>query len=148
MDWATFAIAALGLLTTLLAPLVQNWMTARRERAAWRRDRQTDAFADAMTYAQTLETMLERVTDPYATRQSKPDLAHKDLITSRMRMFAPDVVFDAWREIRRIEDNFYWNISEDGHSFDGAVPDDYPDVAQLRAAVQHFYGATRKIIGS
>jgi len=153
MNWATFAIAALGLMTTLSAPLLQNWMTARRERAAWRRDRETAVYTDAMAYAQTLEMMLEQVTDPDASGQPRPELAHVDLITARMRMFAPDPVFDAWKALLRTEEGFSWNISEEfpalGTEYYGeAVPGDHRDVVRLRAAVHQFYDMTCKVIRS
>jgi hypothetical protein len=152
VNWGTIAIAALGLLTTLTAPLLQNWVTARRERATWRRDKATAVYTDAMTYAQTLETMIERVTDPYARSQSRPELTHADLITARMRMFAPASVFDAWKALLRTEEAFKWNIQQDfpalGTQYGEAVPADHKDVQQLRTDVHRLYDVMHKVIGS
>ncbi|MGY1640053.1 hypothetical protein ACI782_02835 [Geodermatophilus sp. SYSU D00703] len=152
MNWGTIAIAALGLLTTLTAPLLQNWVAAKRERATWRRDKATAAYTDAMAYVQTLETMLERVTDPYATAQTRPELAHVDLITAQMRMFAPGPVFDAWKALLRTEEVLRWNIEQEfpglGHYQGEAVPDDHKDVVQLRTDIHRFYDVVRKVIGS
>jgi hypothetical protein len=146
----TLAIAALGLLTTLTAPLLQSWVAARRERASWRRDKATAAYSDAMAYAQTLETLLERITDPFASSTKYPELTHVDVITARMRMFAPDPVFDAWKGLLRSEDVLRWNIEQEfpalGTEYGESVPNDHKDVVNLRADVQTFYDVVRKII--
>jgi hypothetical protein len=152
VNGGTIAIAALGLLTTLTAPLLQNWVAARRERASWRRDKATAVYTDAMAYAQTLETLLERITDPDARRPSQPELTHVDLITARMRMFAPASVFDAWKALLRTEEVLRWNIEQDfpalGTEYGEAVPADHKDVEQMRADIRRFYDVMRKVIGS
>ncbi|WP_456600664.1 hypothetical protein [Blastococcus sp. SYSU DS0616] len=148
----TLAIAALGLLTTLTSPLLQSWVASRRERAAWRRDKATAIYTDAMAHAQTLETLLERITDPYPSTSAFPELTHVDLITARMRMFAPAPVFAAWKTLLRTEEVLRWNIEQDfpalGTEYGEAVPADHTDVLKLRTDVESFYEVMRKAIGS
>jgi hypothetical protein len=150
----TIVIGAIGLVTTLLAPLLTTWMTARREKFTWRRDKQTSVYVEAMAYAQTLESRVERVTDPDASWQPRPELTHVDLITARLRMFAPRNVFNAWKSLLHTEEAFVWNI---GNEFPAlgtkygqgeAVPRDHRDVVRLKADIDQFYDVMTKILGS
>jgi hypothetical protein len=152
MYWTTIWIATLGLLTTMSAPLVQYWMTARRERAVWTRARQAEAYADALLYAQALEKMLEPLTATDVGWQPGQYSLPLELITAHMRMFAADTVLDSWKALLRHEEVFRWNTSQDfpalGVEPGEAVARDHPDVMRLRAQIQDFYAVIRRVIGT
>jgi hypothetical protein len=147
----TVIIAAIGLMTTASSPLLQTWLTARNAKTAWRRDALAKVYADALTHAQSLESLIERVTDPYGSHGKRADVPHVDLIAARLHLHAPQAVLDAWRELRQREDQLRFELEENypglGHS-DDAVPADSPEVLSLTAAINSFFGVVRRSIGS
>lgn len=146
---ATIIVAVVGLITTAAAPLLQTQLESRKERASWQRDQRSEVYADALVYAQHLESSLQRLVEPMTSPSAKPmEVAHADIITARMRLLATSKVFDAWLEFRQFEDGFWWTVREDypalGYedSFDG-LPTDYGDLMKLRQKLTAFYLATR-----
>jgi hypothetical protein len=143
-------IAIAGIVGTAAAPWGQSLLNARHERKSWRRDQRSTVYADALGYAQRIESMLEGMIDPLTT-PSRPrlEVTHADLITARMRLVATTEAFESWQALREREDIFWWNIGEnypglgqDG-SFDG-LPNDDEDVVILRQKLTTFYAATRQ----
>jgi len=137
MDWTTLLVAVAGLLATLAAPPIQTWLAARNERTAWRRDAQVAVYADALSYVEVLSVSVERLTDLYRDiRWTRPQVPHRDLITSRMRLLAPRDTFDKWKTLITQEDIFDFNVNEN-YSDDPrwALPDDDADLVKLRSAI-------------
>src|SRR5687767_10962604 len=96
----TVIIAAIGLVTTAASPLLQTGLTARNAKVAWRRDAVAKGYAVAVSRAQSLESVIERVTDPYGSHRKWADVPHVDLISARLRLHAPEAVLAAWQELR------------------------------------------------
>ena len=147
----TVIIAAIGLLTTASSPLLQTWLTARNTKKAWRREALANVYADALAHAQSLESLIERVTDPYGSHGKRADVPHVDLIAARLRLHAPQRVLDAWQELRLREDALMWDLSENypaiGHGGDEMRSDD-PGVLRLTATIDDFVSVVRKSIGT
>jgi|tagenome__1003787_1003787.scaffolds.fasta_scaffold20397666_1 hypothetical protein len=147
----TVVIAGIGLVTTASSPLLQSWLTARNAEAAWRRDALAGVYADALAHAQSLESLIERVTDPYGSHAKRAEVPHVDLIAARLRLHAPQAVLAAWQEVRLREDQLRWNLQENYPGLglgDDAVPADAPEVLKLTAAINIFFNVVRKSIGS
>ena len=147
----TVIIAAIGLLTTAASPLLQTWLTARNARAAWRRDALAKVYADALAHALSLESLIERITDPFGSHRKSADVPHVDLIAARLRLHAPETVLAAWQDLRLREDHLRFDLEENypglGHTTD-AVPADSSEVLDLMAAINNFLSLVRRSIGS
>jgi hypothetical protein len=143
-------IAIAGIAGTAAAPWGQSLLSARHERKSWRRDQRAAVYADALAYAQRIESMLEGMVDPMTT-PSRPrlEVAHSDLITARMRLVATADAFEAWKAMREGEDIFRWMISENypglgqDDPFEG-LPNEDEDLVMLRQRLTKFYEATRR----
>ncbi|WP_369256956.1 hypothetical protein [Geodermatophilus amargosae] len=147
----TVIIAAIGLVTTAASPLLQTALTARNAKVAWRRDALAKVYADALAHAQSLESLIERVTDPYGSHRKWADVPHVDLISARLRLHAPEAVLVAWQELRLREDQLRFDLDENypglGQTSD-AVPADSSELLNLTAAINSFVGVVRDSIGS
>ena len=143
-------IAIAGIAGTAAAPWGQSLLEARRERKAWQRDQRSAVYADALAYAQRIESMLEGMVDPMTTRSGpRLEVTHSDLITARMRLVATTEVFEAWKALREQEDIFGWMIGENypglghGDPWEG-LPRDDEDLVTLQQRITTFYEATRR----
>ncbi|MGY1855395.1 hypothetical protein [Modestobacter sp. SYSU DS0290] len=150
----TVIVAVLGLITTATAPALTGWFSSKRERVAWRRGHQSQAYGDAMAYAEVVQKRLDLVTDPYPSRRTWPETEHIDLITARLRLFGDPPVVRAWLALIRREEIFDFEMGENfGHLLvsDGAtgeaVPTDEPTVVALQAALRAFRDAAAAGIG-
>jgi hypothetical protein len=134
-----------------LQTLLTARLTARNAKAAWRMDTRAKVYADALAHAQSLESLIERVTDPYGSYSKRADVPHVDLIAARLRLHAPQAVLDAWGDLRLREEQLRFDLEENYPGFphtDDAVPADDPVVQNLTAAINSFVGVVRKSIDS
>jgi type II secretory pathway pseudopilin PulG len=138
---ATLAIGIAGLITTAAAPLLQTWLRANREEAAWRKDQQAVVYADAMTHVQLLEGRLDYLLSPETTLPRRPlkDRPHPDAITARMRLLAPQQVFDCWAELMDAEDLLAFYVDQGSYPEAGAMPSTDASMVGVQAAIKHFY---------
>jgi len=141
MDW-TAVIAIFAVFTTFLSPVLIFKLTTRNQHSAKLDDRRAVLYTEATIYAQTLDSMLNRITDPYSTFVARPELTHADVITARMRLIAPPEILASWQQIVADEEVLQWNFSEDSAG-GGAVPLDYPAAVELRESVKKFYDVSR-----
>ncbi len=160
MDAATLIIALAGLLTTALAPVLQGAVTARNQNRAWQRDARAALYIDALTNAQVSQQLADAVVYEFFDLSRPPEVKHADLITARMRLLAPEHVYEAWNEFVLSDEAFRFDLSENypglGHAGSGAVvPEGDPGrerllraISQLTGAIQASFGGVRKRLTS
>ena len=100
-----------GLFTTLAARMVPNIFSSRSEREAWERGILDDALTQAVAYVSHLWARVDALTDPQAASRPKPlETSHRDIITARTRLHPPKKIFDAWHDLTKGEDSFWYSL--------------------------------------
>ena len=144
----TVTVAGLGLLAAVLSPILMLRLTARSQRDAKLDELLKVLYTEATIYAQDLMSLLNRITTPYTSRGSRPELTHSDVLTARMRLMAPEDINTAWQDVIANEERLRWNMEQDhpgfGHDPSDALDVDDADVVALRQAIERFYAVTRK----
>lgn len=158
---ATVASAGTALVGALLgslgAPLLQGRLA---DRTSLRNERM-ELYARAMLYVHFVGENLRWLVAPYdnpgvtedESRQLKDLKQVPDQITARMQLLGHKRVRDAWLELVHAEEGLQFQIGEDNPGFRQsgsdpmeALPYNYPPLARLRTASEHFERCCRKAL--
>ncbi|MEU4639588.1 hypothetical protein [Micromonospora sp. NPDC023814] len=125
-------VAAVGVGGTVTAAWLTQRASKKREDERWRREREVDEirwqreradrlrelriklYVDLAEYSQNFEATLGAVTDELGINKSRgpDDLIHHEKLTAQVKLLAPKPVRDAWYQLRRSEEDLYWELHE------------------------------------
>ncbi|QDP95819.1 hypothetical protein FOE78_07820 [Microlunatus elymi] len=144
----TIIVAIVGLLTTLAAALLQPWLGAKYQRAAWTRDAQFGVYCTALAYAEHLTALVDRLTTPYADAADAMEI-DLESASGRMRLLAPSNVAQAWSDLLEADAILRWNVSENGPWQPGEVMSgDDTDLVRLKSAIDKLTSLIRSSFSS
>ncbi|WP_433316728.1 hypothetical protein [Micromonospora chersina] len=166
--WLPLASGALGILGALAGTGITQRATRKREDRRWERERELDRirqeqdrlarqrerraalYVDLAEYTQSERSMLEAVTDEYASRPVKvPDLQHPDRLSARVRLYAAPQVDASWAVLVRSIDRVHWEWTEGDVHHNGSqawLDVDNPAVVELDKAINEMQSVLRAAI--
>jgi hypothetical protein len=146
-------VGLVGVVIGLLGAFLLHWRQGREARDAKTRDLRIESYSDAMRHIQRMVTRIDWLVEeaPFRSkRMFRDDLSALDDVTGRLRLVAPDSVWQAWSEVLVVQDLLSWNYTEvyavqsDGQP--GADESD-ADVTRARAAYAAFVAAAKSDVG-
>ncbi|MEU9513072.1 hypothetical protein [Micromonospora sp. NPDC048169] len=133
----SIAVAALGLVTTMLAPILSGRLAHRQAQATDLRALRMALFLDIGEYAEEAWRRLKALTasNEEHDRSGLTDLVHPLRLTARISLLAPRDVRDAWRDFLEAEDRLRWEWYENPDvDPEGTIYVDPADPVALRTA--------------
>ncbi|MFI7658340.1 hypothetical protein ACIBTW_05565 [Micromonospora parva] len=166
--WVPLASGALGILGALAGTGITQRATRKREDRRWERERELDRvrheqdrlarqrerraalYVDLAECIQSERSMLEAVTDEYASRPVEvPDLQHPDRLTARVKLYAAPQVDASWATFVRSMDRVRWEWTEGDVNYNGSqtwLDVDNPAVVELDKTINEMQSALRVAI--